>query len=433
MLRSFRMIVLIWIAWAAIIIGFQTLVTNRFQPDRPDYATIWTDAETLRTSQRGWIYLTEPFMNRQVSFDSEYYLGIAVGGYGDEQTHSMRTGSGTTYSLTYAFFPLYPFAMRVVAAPLSLFGLTPIAAATLAGVIISLLGTLGAMIALYDITRDELGEEGGIRTAFYLLIFPASFFLAMVYTEGLFAGLAFGSLALMRRRRLLLAGVLAALATWTRSIGLLLIIPLAFSLLTLLDWSAVRARIGRRTAADPDISAASAPDSPSSPAWQGWLRTLAPGLVAVVLPLAAYLIWQQALGREFTIVEEQWFGRGLFHLDSMVEGWLYAFEQIISGEFLARRVYYLLEIAAVAIAAVACLLTARRYPLIALFSLCALVLPITTGWPQSLIRYVLAAPALYIFLSRWGRSTVFDRVWTTASVMLLSMQTALFAWDMWVA
>ena len=61
------------------------------------------------------------------------------------------------------------------------------------------------------------------------------------------------------------------------------------------------------------------------------------------------------------------------------------------------------------------------------------VLPITTGWPQSLIRYVLAAPALYIFLSRWGRSTVFDRVWTTASVMLLSMQTALFAWDMWVA
>ncbi len=429
MLRSFRTIALIWIAWAAIIIGFQTLVTNRFQPDRPDYATIWSDAETLRTSQRDWIYLIEPFMNRQVSFDSEYYLGIAVGGYGDEQTHSMRTRSGASYSLTYAFFPLYPFAMRVLAVPLSILGLTPIASATLAGVILSLLGTLAAMVALYDITRDELGDAGGIRTAFYLLIFPTSFFFATVYTEGLFVGLAFGSLALMRRRRLLLAGVLAALATWTRSIGLLLIIPLALSLLTTLDWTTIRARTGGgRRSAD---ASETAPDASSDSRRE--LRTLALGIVAIILPIAAYLIWQQALGREFTIVEEQWFGRELFNFRLMLEGWQYAFEQIISGEFLPRRVYYLLEIAAVVITGIACLFTARRYPVIALFSLAALVLPITTGWPQSLIRYALAVPALYIFLSQCGRSTVFDRVWTTASVMLLSMQTALFAWDMWVA
>lgn len=424
MARNLRTLVLIWIAWAAIILGFQTLVTTRFQPDRPDYATIWSDTETLRNSQRDWIYLTEPFMNRQVSFDSEYYLSIAVAGYGDEAAHTMTTRGGQTLSLTYAFFPLYPFTVRAVAVPLTVLGMNPIATATLAGVIVSLLGTLGAMIALYDITRAELEDSGGIRTAFYLLIFPSSFFLAMVFSEGLFVGLAFSSLALMRRRQLLLAGVLAALATWTRSIGLLLIAPLALSWLTTFDWSVVRARLGRPPVFDPTLE---------QPAQRLSLRTVGVGLAAILLPAAAYLIWQRALGREFNIVEEQWFGRMLFDFESMRDGWQYAFEQIISGEYLARRAWYLMEIAAVVLAAVACLGTLRRYPIIALFSLLALVIPITTGWPQSLIRYVLALPALYIFLSRLGRSTAFDRAWTVGSVMVMSMQTALFAWDMWVA
>ena len=51
-------------------------------------------------------------------------------------------------SLNYAFFPFYPLVMRVLAVPLSVLNLTPIATATLAGVIVSLLGTLGAMLAL---------------------------------------------------------------------------------------------------------------------------------------------------------------------------------------------------------------------------------------------------------------------------------------------
>jgi hypothetical protein len=404
---SLRTITLIWVAWIGIIIGFQTLVTTRYEPDRPDYATIWTPQETNRNSQRGWIYLTEPFMNRQVSFDSEYYLSIAVLGYDDDQVHSMTTRSGRKMPLNYAFFPLYPFATRAVAAPLSILGMTPIATATLAGVIVSVLGTLAGMIALYDITRPELDESGGVRTAFYLLIFPSSFFLAMVFTEGLFVGLAFSSLALMRRRQLLLAGVLAALATWTRSIGLGLLLPLGIAWFCAVDWRAVRTRQG--------------------------LVPLVSGIVAMLLPIGAYLIWNQALGREFAIVEDQWFGRELFDFKRMIEGWQYAFEQIISGEFMAMRAYYLLEIAAVVLAVTACLFTLRRYPGIALFGLAALLLPMTTGAPQSLIRYVLSVPSLFIFLSRLGRSEAFDRAWTTGSIMLLSMQTALFAWDMWVA
>ena len=117
------------------------------------------------------------------------------------------------------FFPVYPNLFRVLAFLLSVFRLNPIATASIAGVLISLLGTLAGLLALWDMARGQLGEEGAWRAAFYLLVFPTSFFLAMVYTEGLFVGLVFGSLVLVRRGHWLWASVLAALAAGTRAVA----------------------------------------------------------------------------------------------------------------------------------------------------------------------------------------------------------------------
>jgi Gpi18-like mannosyltransferase len=74
-----------------------------------------------------------------------------------------------------------------------------------------------------------LGEEGGFRAAFYLLIFPTGFFLAQVFSEGLFIGLAFACIALLRRKRWIWASLLAALAVLTRAVGLALILPFAWA------------------------------------------------------------------------------------------------------------------------------------------------------------------------------------------------------------
>jgi len=87
--------------------------------------------------------------------------------------------------------------------------LTDVARATLAVVIVSLLGTLAAILALYDLLRDRLDENGRLRAVFYLLIFPSACFLAMAYTEGLFLGIAFSVLALSKRGKWL--AVLACL------------------------------------------------------------------------------------------------------------------------------------------------------------------------------------------------------------------------------
>ena len=77
--------------------------------------------------------------------------------------------------------------------------------------------------------------------------------------------------------------------------------------------------------------------------------------------------------------------------------------------------------------------TGRRYPGIALFSLVALLVAFTSGSPQGWVRFVVVAPALYIFLSRLGRNVAFDRAWTLGSVLVMSLLTLLYTYDMWVA
>jgi len=48
-------------------------------------------------------------------------------------------------------------------------------------------------------------------------------------------------------------------------------------------------------------------------------------------------------------------------------------------------------------------------------------------------RYILAAPAVFIALSHWGRNPVFDRAWTILSLLLMGALAMLFAFNMWVA
>ena len=57
------------------------------------------------------------------------------------------------------------------------------------------------MFALYSMARENEGEMGGLRAAYYLVIFPAGMFLAQVYTEGLFVGLSFGALTLAQKKQ----------------------------------------------------------------------------------------------------------------------------------------------------------------------------------------------------------------------------------------
>jgi len=383
------------------------MVTSRLDIGRPDFAVPWTPSETQRSSNRGKIYLLEPFMNQLVAWDSEYYLGIAVGGYEDPAAGKAQTADGELHIMNYAFFPFYPYAMRVVMFPLGLLGMNAIATATLAGSIIALLGILAGMLALYDMTRDYFDEDGVIRTAFYLLIFPTSFFFAQIYTEGLFVGLAFWSLALMKRKQLMWAGILAIFATWTRAHGAALALPMLIAWLSMITWKKP---------------------------WRDQLswKWAALGL-NVLMPLGAYLLWRNSsLGQGWAAIQPGYFGRGLLQIPESIDSWIYSLDY--AAATLQSGIYFSFEISAILLAFISGLVLLKRFPEVAAFSLAVVILSVFSGpgAAQSQARYMVVAPAMYIFLATLGRNKIFDKAWTLASILLFGMSAMLFSFDMWV-
>ncbi len=401
----FRNLVLMWIAWFVILFCFQLLVTSRLDVKRPDYAVAWSAGETGKYSSKGKIYLEEPFLNRNVSWDSEYYLGIAVGGYDDPAAgRSMDPKTGINWPRNYSFFPGYPMLIRLLMSPLSLFGLTPIGTASLAGVIAALLGTLAGMLAIWDLTRAYFDENDALRAAFYLLIFPSAFFFAQVYTEGLFIGLAFWTLALSRRQKWFWAGLLGFAAAWTRAHGGLLFIPLVFAVLRQFNWRDIKNSL-----------------------------TISRVIQAVwsLLPLAGYLLWRFShLGEGWAALQSFYFGRGVFSIFESIASWKQAF--VYAGTVESGMVYFIIEAGSVLLALTASLFLLRKDPEVALFSLAIVMFSAVSGSAQSEARYMLAAPAMFIFLSLLGRNKTFDRAWTLLSILLLGMSLMLFSFDMWV-
>ncbi len=407
----FRTVVVLWALWFVGLVGFQGLVSARLGLIRPDRALFWTADETMAHSQRGKPTLLDPFMNAHVAWDSEFYLSIALNGYDDPAVRAIGPDDAPL-SLNYAFMPFYPLVTRVVMQPLRLLGLTPIATATLAAVLVSAAGTLMAMLALYDLAKDHLGHAGGLRAAFYLVAFPSGFFLAQVYTEGLFVGLAFGCLALIRRKHMLAAAVLGALAAWTRAVGVALLIPLVLPWIEGGEW----------TALDMEWRQVFFQGLP-------W-RALGRGLVAVA-PLAAFVVWRLSpLGDGFGFIEENYFGRGLLSLGNTYFNWNEAFRSLW-GENRQAAAYYAIEFGAIALGVAACLATWRRYPGLTVFSLAVLVLSFTSGPAQGMHRYILGAPAVFLALSQWGKHPGLDRGWTIFSVLLMGMLATLFTFNLW--
>src|SRR3989337_3968419 len=85
---------------------------------------------------------------------------------------------------------------------------------------------MAAFYFLYRLVELDHDREVARRSVFYLAIFPTSLFFQSIYSESLFLLLTIGCLYAARRNEFVLAGIAGALATLTRSPGLLLLVPL---------------------------------------------------------------------------------------------------------------------------------------------------------------------------------------------------------------
>jgi hypothetical protein len=144
-------------------------------------------------------------------WDAVHYVNIAQFGY------QMSHDPNHKYDL-FAFFPLYPYATRLLGSVLGNY--------ILAGIILSNLAFYGATVVIYALAMDASQDaQVARRTVLYLTFFPTAFFLFAAYNEAFFLFFCAATLLAMRRRLWLVAGLLGCLAALTRSAGVLLAIP----------------------------------------------------------------------------------------------------------------------------------------------------------------------------------------------------------------
>jgi Gpi18-like mannosyltransferase len=142
-------------------------------------------------------------------WDTGHFITIATRGYIDW----WRT----------AFFPLYPLLIHVVNMVIS--------NAVLAGLIVSNLTGLGALVVFYRLVDADFGEDLAYRSVLYYALFPMGFFLAAAYSESLFMLLTLSSFYAMRRGHWWLAGLAGLFASLTRAAAVPLLVPFAYEYL----------------------------------------------------------------------------------------------------------------------------------------------------------------------------------------------------------
>jgi Gpi18-like mannosyltransferase len=134
-----------------------------------------------------------------------------------------------------AFFPLYPTLIRAVTSLIP--GTLQTQEILLAGVLISNLCLLGAMLILYPLSMDLFSDQKiAEKSILYMLFFPAGFFLSAAYTESLFLFCVLLAFFAGQRRIWPLAGIAGFFAALTRSPGIFLFPALLWLYMEQKNW-----------------------------------------------------------------------------------------------------------------------------------------------------------------------------------------------------
>lgn len=170
---------------------------------------VYLVAPLLPMSSRSgmWSALPEyPILEPWMRWDSIWYAEIALEGY-----RFLPDGPSNI-----AFFPVYPFAVRALAA------LT--GSVWVSGLLISNLAFLGALILLYRLAQLKYDSGVAGRTVLYVASFPTAFFFYAMYTESVYLLAVVATFYFLEKNRGWSAGVAGGLAALTRPMGILMFV-----------------------------------------------------------------------------------------------------------------------------------------------------------------------------------------------------------------
>ncbi|MFO0958719.1 MAG: mannosyltransferase family protein [Isosphaeraceae bacterium] len=305
------------------------------------------------------------FWDTWARWDSGWFMKIVEEGYAPAGDHSADVRKA-------AFFPLYPYLTRTIA------GLT--GNHWIAGLLVSNLSLLGALFFLGRIARHVgLDEDGARRTQLYLLAFPTSFFLSSYYSEGLFLLLTTAAMWFYLRRWFLPAGIAGALACTSRHVGLALFV--ACLLGAAISWKGLK---GRRAGAF-------------------WLLLMPLGTAAFagllylkmgepLAFLASHSLWsRQSMSPHQTLLKT--FGQVDWALPRNMVNTIRAMDLLSVLPFLALPAF----------------LIRKADPALPAFAWLMVLVPLTSGSVQSLMRCEAVIFPAFLVLAGWGRNRDVDR------------------------
>lgn len=157
-------------------------------------------------------------------WDSFWYMDIAKNGYsviGSNPLSSSQTNL--------VFFPLYPTLMNIL-------GRLTGGEYYLAGLFISNLCLLISGFLLYHLVKSEYNQRTALNAVKYLFLFPVAFIFSGVFTESLYLCLTLLCFYLAKRNNWLLAGITGLFLSLTRSLGVLIILPLLYEYFRSIDF-----------------------------------------------------------------------------------------------------------------------------------------------------------------------------------------------------
>jgi|BioPla2DNA2_1021312.scaffolds.fasta_scaffold61990_1 Gpi18-like mannosyltransferase len=157
------------------------------------------------------------FKGLWLKWDSTPYIFLAENGYVVE-------GEPRLYIV---FYPLYPLLIR------ALNFITK--NSMLSGVIISNVCNCFASYYLYKLVNIDFDDKTSFATVKYMLIFPFSFFLGIVYTESLFIMLSIMCFYYLRKNNWKLAGIFGFLSAVTKNQGVILFAPAVIEIIISLN------------------------------------------------------------------------------------------------------------------------------------------------------------------------------------------------------
>jgi Gpi18-like mannosyltransferase len=373
------------VALLAYFVGSARLVTAVFLATRIPLIIISSFAAIVIGQRAGhhWSPAHGIMLDVWSRWDAQHYLDIATIGY---------------HGKDIAFFPLYPFLIRILG--------NLIGDHLVAGLIISNLAFFVALAYLYALTKKEFGDEStAFHAIFYTAIFPTAIFFSAIYTESLFLALTVASVFYARRGNYVTSGIVGGFAALTRPEGVLVALPLAYEI-----WRGWRE--GQRTAA-----------------FRGLI-----GLTLVPAGLLVYMGYLLALVGDpmaFDKVQANW-NRHLAPPWVSISNTIHqiAVHPLASAITANHLIELVFTLAFLALMVISFWVLRPSY---SIYFAASMLVPMSTASLMSMPRFALVVFPAFMLLALWGRRPVVNSTIVSLFLPLLGLFTVLFADWYWLA